>query len=430
MTIITEPGYSWTDGKHARILHSGLWRKIRVANPASSLSGPSSEAEKLVSSLTYDRWSPFTNYFASTGADKDFTQGSWNQDEGSLGPDDQTFTENSASGIHQLRHTDVTVDDNEKILAVRFSVPPFSQIPDIFVLQFSDGADLYRATYEFGNDTFLINSNVAAGKIRKQTNGQWLMYMRFLPAATSAGVVNLRFQVGGSESYAGNGERRLRVHEVVLHGSTARINFESFYSDDDVDCVGIAGHNLGSTGAELQWEYDNGSPATKFSYTEITSDEPVMGFFTPESTLRWSIAVRGGVLPEIGMVRFGKALKMEQPFYAGFAPSLGAEEPVLQGNITEGGDWLGRNVIRRGKTAEYQWDLLTTDWVESNLYGRNGLIRAVQDDPFWVAWRPSENDQVDFAWTVSPPSPPSKMGVKDRMEFSLSAQVLGVDYVE
>jgi len=44
-----------------------------------------------------------------------------------------------------------------------------------------------------------------------------------------------------------------------------------------------------------------------------------------------------------------------------------------------------------------------------------------------LAWRPSETEDVDFAWTMGPADPPVTMGVRNLMQWSLSARVYGYE---
>lgn len=62
MTVATEAGYSWTDGKHARILHKG---NVLTPLTITATVDTGSTADLVANGLTRDRWVPFASASAA-----------------------------------------------------------------------------------------------------------------------------------------------------------------------------------------------------------------------------------------------------------------------------------------------------------------------------------------------------------------------------
>jgi len=202
----------------------------------------------------------------------------------------------------------------------------------------------------------------------------------------------------------------------------------NFGGSEDYDYCCIAAHNLGTQGCTLEVQtYDTGSWTDLITATAITDDSPLFIFFPEQTDTRARIRITVGSAPEVGVVKFGSALKMQRPFYQGFSPSRMARQTSIIGNVSEGGEFLGRTTVRSSSNVEYQWNNLTYTWVRDNLDGKAGLIQSLETEPFFLAWRPSETEDVDFGWTTGPVQPPQLSGPRDLMTFGFQAQVYGYE---
>src|SRR6056297_892037 len=116
MTVATESGYSWTDGKHARVLHAGnrLFVKSTTASNETS-AGPGAAA---LNSLTYEKWVPFDNEVASP-----FDLSGWTLTNVTVSGG--TITETAATGVHELElaHTFTAAEHVMAIKIDRGNVP-------------------------------------------------------------------------------------------------------------------------------------------------------------------------------------------------------------------------------------------------------------------------------------------------------------------
>lgn len=197
------------------------------------------------------------------------------------------------------------------------------------------------------------------------------------------------------------------------HGSAAQCDY----------CV-IGAHTMGTNGNTLQVQYWNGVSWTGvIASTAITTDEPIMAIFGPQTRQRWRISISNGTAPTIGVIKFGKALQMERPIYGGHAPIPMARQTIMRSNNSESGEFLGRAKQRLYLSTSYDWQNLTAAWVRVNW---PSFQKAIEDSPFFIAWRPATFGDVALAQTDQVPIP-QNMGVRDLMSVSLSVRARGYD---
>lgn len=158
------------------------------------------------------------------------------------------------------------------------------------------------------------------------------------------------------------------------------------------------------------------------SWITATDNSPLMFIFSPVTSASWRIEVLAGVVPEIGVFRVGVGLQMERPFYGGHAPTPMNRMTEVNGNISGSGELLGRSRRRTILKSGYSWNHLTYDWVRANLDGKNGLIQSVETEALFVAWRPSETQDVDYVMRASAQAPQAS-GQRDLFSFSMSGEV-------
>jgi hypothetical protein len=191
----------------------------------------------------------------------------------------------------------------------------------------------------------------------------------------------------------------------------------------------ITAHNMGTNGNTLQVQYDStgGGAWVDVINQPVLDDSPIFAIFLPETRQKWRVQISGGTIPEIGVVKFGTALQFERPFYGGFAPTRMSRRTSTTGNMSEGGEFLGRSKIRSSLATDYKWSNLTYAWVRANLDGPTGLIQSLETEPFFLAWRSSSEADVDFGWTKSAVGPPTLSGTRDLVDFGFQAEVYGYE---
>ena len=197
------------------------------------------------------------------------------------------------------------------------------------------------------------------------------------------------------------------------HGSTAECDY----------CC-IAAHTMGTNGNTLQVQYWNGSGWSGLMVpTAITDDSPIMVIFAPQTRQLWRIAITNGTAPEVGVVKFGKALQMPQAIYGGHTPIDLARQTILRSNYSETGEYLGRTKQRTYLATSFDWQHLKAAWVRTHW---PSMQRAVEAEPFFIAWRPVDFPAVGYCQTDEVPVP-TNMGLRDFMSVSLGVRGRGYD---
>lgn len=197
-----------------------------------------------------------------------------------------------------------------------------------------------------------------------------------------------------------------------------------FGSANITDYCAIAGHTLGTNGNTLQVQYYNGSVWVDIINELIEDDEPIFCIFEPLTRQRFRIRISNGTAPTISVVRFGSALQMQSPIYRGISPLNMNRKTKVRSTQSESGQWLGRTKIRNSLSGSFDWSHLTDAWVRANI---DPFIKAIEDEPFFIAWRPATFTDVHYCWTTQNPRAPRYSGPLDFMTFDVNVEALGYE---
>ena len=192
----------------------------------------------------------------------------------------------------------------------------------------------------------------------------------------------------------------------------------------EVDYCCIAAHDLGTTGNTLQVEYWDGAAWVGVNAGgAITDNSPIFSIFEPRTFQKWRIRNSTGTAPTIGVIRFGKALGIEQAIYGGHSPIDFNRVTTMKSNISATGEFVGRTKLRSELQTTFSWTHLTAAWVRTNW----GVFQqAFETEPFFIAWRPGTFGEVGYVQTDSPATP-SNMGVKSYMAVELTVRGPGYE---
>jgi hypothetical protein len=192
----------------------------------------------------------------------------------------------------------------------------------------------------------------------------------------------------------------------------------------DVDTLFIAGHNLGSVGATVVVATSTITSGLVVSRATVvpTDDSTIAVMFSqstgaPHVVRRVRVTISGGTGPaQVGIIRAGKALQMEQPVFGGVRP-IGLNRVIeTRAAISETGQWLGRTIQRRALSTEMVWEHLRAAWYRANF---EPFARVLPVRPFGLIQNPARMpESVAWCWTDAAPKP-SNMGVRDFMTVEL-----------
>lgn len=173
------------------------------------------------------------------------------------------------------------------------------------------------------------------------------------------------------------------------------------------DYCGIAGHTLTETGNDVELQYWDGlSPGSWVSLGSVipgseTGNKTIMFLFDSVSSAIWRLIVDGGTtttMPVLGAVSIGTSLVLERKIYGGHTPITLAKNTVIRPQISEGGQFLGRSIIREGASTTIALNNLSAPWVRSDFFP---FMESARTYPFFFSWRATAAyaDEVAYCWT-------------------------------
>lgn len=176
---------------------------------------------------------------------------------------------------------------------------------------------------------------------------------------------------------------------------------------------GIAAHTLGSSGCTITIAgSDDNITWTDIDSLTPTDDSPIMFLFANRIARYWRLSINGGAVPSIGVVYVGPVLEMMRPIFGGVSPINLSRVTVIRPNKSEGGQWIGRSVIRSGFIMSVQYNNLDGQWYRTNF---DPFVQSAIYTPFFYAWRPlGYLDGVGYV-SVDKDITPRNSGIRDLM---------------
>lgn len=423
---------SAADNKFARILHRGNimrnWRTFSDIGVTGFRSG-----NAIQNPLSFDKFKAWSNRLDNT-----FDLTGWaGQNDASIGADLRTITvaDGGSSAAQEATSPTFSVTAAEWVAGalIRTSTANFAQIG------LSDGTSVHRAIFRLRNLPGVTNESTGAtGTITALGNDMYFIQV-WATAVAGTGALSIGPSASGSTiTFQGDADA-IEVLAVGAHPSEFQIDFDMGDSGaaPDINCFAMAAHNFGHSAGRIIISHDsdqNGAYTQvadmvcgESDHSEGRQNDAVMIFFDAVSSTRWRAQFSRVTLPEIGVMAFGEALTMQRGFYAGFQPSWGRRNTVVRGNKSEGGDWLGRSKVRLSRSVRPEWRNLSDTWCRANLDGANGLVQAVETEPFFMAWRPGEFNDCDYCWTSGSITGPVNGRTAAMSDFAFEAEVLGDD---
>ena len=195
----------------------------------------------------------------------------------------------------------------------------------------------------------------------------------------------------------------------------------------EVDYLGIASHDLGDTGTtiDFQYSFDASTWVTVDSFS-VPDNSTIMRLTQRVSARYWRVRLTGGDgQPFIGIIYMGLALAMMRPIYGGHSPITLSRTTANRPQQTETGQFMGRNIARRGLQSNLDFTNLKPDWYRDNF---DPFVVHAYERPFFVAWRPlSYPDEVAFCELPAGTTiQPTNTGRPDLMSVSVPLKGLAV----
>ncbi len=195
-----------------------------------------------------------------------------------------------------------------------------------------------------------------------------------------------------------------------------------------IDYVGIAAHNFGThdDGIDITIKYATsvgGSLTTLGTITPTDNNSAVMFRFNAvtaiEVVLVFTTTTNGA---EIGVLYSGKELEMMRPMYSGYSPATLSSKDVFTPQMSDGGQFLGKQLVRKGFATEANFRHLTYDWYEAEF---QPFVIHAKTLPYFWAWNLEEHpDEIVYGWT-NENIKPSLMGIRNWLEVSFNIDAHG-----
>ena len=205
--------------------------------------------------------------------------------------------------------------------------------------------------------------------------------------------------------------------ERYLPASGAVVAKFQLSASASIDYVAIGAHNIatqdGGTSVLIQYATSIGGTLKDIDSITPLDNGSIMLTFDALTVAEIAIttnATTSGL--ELGVVYAGIALQMEQPIYGDVTPIDLSSKTEYQSVMSDSGQFLGRNVIRKGTEGSYTWRHLNDEWIRSTF---KPFIESAKTLPFFFKWRPDLYDTATVFCHTTADIKPANMGGGSRL---------------
>lgn len=136
---------------------------------------------------------------------------------------------------------------------------------------------------------------------------------------------------------------------------------------EKVDCMAIAAHDIGTTGATVSVEHSaDGVIWVEVGSHAPTDDTTIVMVFKPVTAKWWRLVVSGAVA-SIGVVRMGFRLVFPSGINTGYTPINLARRITVQGGVTVGGQFGGQRITKRGASTTVSVAAMDRSFVDNDM---------------------------------------------------------------
>lgn len=174
---------------------------------------------------------------------------------------------------------------------------------------------------------------------------------------------------------------------------------------EQIDYVGVYGHNWGSKNTTVHLEYStNGGASWVAAAPPTIPDADDRVFFREFDAIvaadfRLRLVPSGELYddpPEAVLLYVGRVLTVPRRIYVGHGPVNLNRSARTSTGLSESGQFLGRVLLSITNEAEFAIQNLEADWVYDEF---DPFARSCIDRPFFLAWRPAAYPQgTALAW--------------------------------
>lgn len=198
------------------------------------------------------------------------------------------------------------------------------------------------------------------------------------------------------------------TYDVATSADNATCTIETDIGGAGASCnyLAIHGHTIGTVGIAVKLEYWTGAAYADVPQASVSpsDDSTIFITFPSVSATKFRLSLTTvGVAVTIAVVSFGEYLELERGCKSGFTPPTMSRVDRIMGLTSQGGQLLGRSLVRTGVTGAISLADMTEQWVRDNL---DDFIEHTQEKGWFLQWnhadRPSE---TGYCWTTKTPQP-------------------------
>lgn len=174
----------------------------------------------------------------------------------------------------------------------------------------------------------------------------------------------------------------------------------------EINYIGIARHNFGSTGTSLTITAQPGDVEITPSMMPV-DDAPLMVRFDPITVESLTITMTGSTDPvRMSVLYAGMLTTVKGGIYQEVVPIPYGYQTDIVTNRAESGDFLGRIMTDQRLQLAYEFAYVEYDWFKANM---GPFIKHAMLRPFFFAWLPEKYpEDVVFGWLTNDINPISE----------------------
>lgn len=180
-------------------------------------------------------------------------------------------------------------------------------------------------------------------------------------------------------------------------GSSDRYITFDYGAAVDIDSVGVAAHNIFSSGTTFRIEYSSdGSSFTTLVTQTLTSNDDILFLFQKQTYRYWRFTLPVAAA-NIGVIQAGKRIVFPYAPLDDYVPIYYGRTYTKLRNESLRGQLLGNRVIAAGATTEVDLGPLSRKWVDDNV--KSFKNHYDQGGTFFYASCPSKYPQdMGYCW--------------------------------
>ena len=185
----------------------------------------------------------------------------------------------------------------------------------------------------------------------------------------------------------------------------------------DVNCIGIAAHNLSGETLIISTAATVGGALTTVESVSPTDNKPIFLTFEARVTAEVIITSTLSAANEIGVVFAGNYMQMPVALYGGHSPIALSQKTEYQSTESDTGQFLGRSITRQGTIGDFAWRYIEPDWYRSTF---QPFVVSARTEPFFIQWRPDYHpNEIAYCHTTSDIKPQNMGGGHTLMSVSI-----------